>query len=408
MILEKIFFSYSRADGSDFALRLALDLKKEGFNVWIDQEDIRAGSEWDLEIEKALETCDCLLFIETVKSVTSNNVLDEVYYALEEHKKVIPLILVDSRTPFRLQRLQHIDFTKNYHSGLGLLINELKGNVPAETFLPTEEKPMIKTREPFYKKYAALTLILISLIIITALALIYTFNNKKTMPSGNNTPANLNDTAKGGYKAIDAEREPVSKKDSAETESSDEKRPIAGSRNKKLSNSNSQIVNDPSDKTEDLNETFTGEWTLADVDPKAESSRGYLKIEALDNKKVSIKSYVQFYYLKTNDTSYLNRFNGFVGCSSCMLSKDMKITAEDIAIGSQYYRISKEDQPGNTKTGDTIMNAAANKSIRASVTLHLVNNNTAVIKMQQPAATELSHGFILKPFVYSFRFAKTE
>ena len=59
MILEKIFFSYSRSDGSDFALRLALDLKKEGFNVWIDQEDIRAGSEWDLAIEKALETCDC-------------------------------------------------------------------------------------------------------------------------------------------------------------------------------------------------------------------------------------------------------------------------------------------------------------------------------------------------------------
>ena len=135
MILEKIFFSYSRADASDFALRLALDLKKEGFNVWIDQEDIRAGSEWDLEIEKALETCDCLLFIETEKSVTSNNVLDEVYYALEEKKKVIPLILVDSKTPFRLQRLQHIDFSKNYHTGLGLLINELRDTTTAQAFI---------------------------------------------------------------------------------------------------------------------------------------------------------------------------------------------------------------------------------------------------------------------------------
>jgi len=69
MNLKKIFFSYSRTDASDFTLRLALDLKKEGFDVWIDQEDIRAGSEWDLEIEKALETCDCLLFIESEKSV---------------------------------------------------------------------------------------------------------------------------------------------------------------------------------------------------------------------------------------------------------------------------------------------------------------------------------------------------
>ena len=74
MTLKKIFFSYSRADGADFSLRLAQDLKNADFNVWIDQQDIRAGSEWDLEIEKALETCDCLLFIESEKSVVSNNV----------------------------------------------------------------------------------------------------------------------------------------------------------------------------------------------------------------------------------------------------------------------------------------------------------------------------------------------
>ena len=132
MILEKIFFSYSRIDASEFVLKLALDLKKKGFNVWLDQEDIRAGAEWDMEIQKALESCDCLLFVETENSVNSNNVLDEVYYALEERKKVIPLILRDSKTPFRLQRLQHIDFTKDYNSGLALLINELKSDTPAE------------------------------------------------------------------------------------------------------------------------------------------------------------------------------------------------------------------------------------------------------------------------------------
>src|SRR5689334_12991430 len=109
MDLKNIFFSYSRVDASDFALKLAVDLQKEGFNVWIDQQDIRAGTEWDLEIEKALETCDCLLFIESDKSVTSTNVLDEVYYAMDQHKMVIPVIYKDSKTPFRIKRLQHID-----------------------------------------------------------------------------------------------------------------------------------------------------------------------------------------------------------------------------------------------------------------------------------------------------------
>ena len=75
MTLKKIFFSYSRVDGAGFSLRLAQDLKNAGFNVWIDQQDIRAGTEWDLEIEKALETCDCLLFIESERSVVANNFL---------------------------------------------------------------------------------------------------------------------------------------------------------------------------------------------------------------------------------------------------------------------------------------------------------------------------------------------
>ncbi len=86
----------------------------------------------------------------------------------------------------------------------------------------------------------------------------------------------------------------------------------------------------------------------------------------------------------------------------------MKITAEDVAIGSQTYKILKEDQPGDGKAGDTIMNAGSNKSIRASVKLHLINTKTAVIKVQRLVATELSHGLVMKPFVYSFRFTKTD
>ena len=104
MAKQKIFLSYSRQDGSAFAQRLAVDLKTHGFDVWIDQEDIRAGLDWDMEIEKALKSCDCVLFLETEKSVVSNNVLDEVYYALEQNKRVIPLIYVDSKTPFRSRR----------------------------------------------------------------------------------------------------------------------------------------------------------------------------------------------------------------------------------------------------------------------------------------------------------------
>ena len=405
MVLEKIFFSYSRADGSAFALKLALDLKKEGFNVWIDQEDIRAGSEWDLEIEKALETCDCLLFIETAKSVTSNNVLDEVYYALEEKKKVIPLILVDSKTPFRLQRLQHIDFTRNYHSGLGLLINELRDTTAAESFGPAETKPLVTTAEPFYKKYAGLALIIASFLIIIATALFYTLSKKKPVANENEVMVNLNDSSKEGNRSVAIEPKETSEND---VSSNEEKKVTTANNNKKANNKGNEIVSKPGNKTVYSPEDVAGDWKLMSVEPKAESVKGYLKVEAMDEKKVGIKTFMQFYYFKTNDTAFLSVFNAFAGCNSCILSTDMKLAAEDVAIGSHIYKILKQDAPGDGKAGDTVLNAGSNKSIRASVTLHILDNKTAIIKVQQPASTELSHGMILKPFVYSFRFSKLD
>lgn len=47
------FFSYCRED-SDFALRLAGDLKEAGASVWLDQLDIVPGQRWDRAVEDAL------------------------------------------------------------------------------------------------------------------------------------------------------------------------------------------------------------------------------------------------------------------------------------------------------------------------------------------------------------------
>lgn len=394
MNLQKIFFSYSRTDGSDFALRLALDLKKAGFNVWIDQQDIRAGSEWDLEIEKALETCDCLLFVETEKSVVSNNVLDEVYYALEQRKKVIPLIVRDSKTPFRIQRLQHVDFTKRYEAGLTHLISELKeGVTPDEPRLQDRMAPE-KIEKSFYAAHARLIIIAIVLLAVVAAAILYAISYKRTIINENTTIVSASDSISGDTGITGAE--PNTHKNTAEIQHSGETKLKTGNKVQKANRSLNLV------------ETFAGEWKLSDVEPKATSQNGYLKIERIDENKVKISSYVQFYYPKTNDTSYLSVFNGFAGCASCVLQEEMKITAEDIAIGSQTYKILKEDQPGGGKAGDTIMNAGANKSIRAAVSLHLVTSTTAIIKVQQTASIPLSYGLVLAPFVYTFRFSKVD
>src|SRR5947209_3979067 len=106
---QKIFFSYSRLDASDFALRLYNDLKNAGADVWIDQVDIKGGARWDVEIGKALKGCQCVLFIASEQSVGSDNVLDEVYYALDNKKQVVPVVFTLCDVPYRINRLQRID-----------------------------------------------------------------------------------------------------------------------------------------------------------------------------------------------------------------------------------------------------------------------------------------------------------
>ena len=124
MATEKTFFSYSRSD-SAFVIKLAKDLRDAGVPIWLDQLDIKAGSRWDSSIETALETAPGMIVVLSAESVKSNNVMDEVSFALESGKTLIPVYLSECTTPFRLRRLQRIDFTGDYQTGLKQLLEVL-------------------------------------------------------------------------------------------------------------------------------------------------------------------------------------------------------------------------------------------------------------------------------------------
>jgi hypothetical protein len=123
------FISYSRAD-SEFALRLARDLKAAGAKVWLDQMDIVPGASWDNAVENALMAADCMLLILSPASAKSDNVRDEVSYALENGKTVIPVLYMDCVIPLRLQRKQRIDFRADYGRGLSGLLEQLRVENP--------------------------------------------------------------------------------------------------------------------------------------------------------------------------------------------------------------------------------------------------------------------------------------
>lgn len=129
------FISYSRED-SEFALRLAQDLKAAGDLVWLDQLDIKAGHSWDDAIEDALTVAPQMILILSPASAKSKNVKDEISFALDRGKAIIPVLYKQCELPLRLQRAQQIDFSTNYAAGLATLLRHLKN--PSQPYEPQD------------------------------------------------------------------------------------------------------------------------------------------------------------------------------------------------------------------------------------------------------------------------------
>jgi formylglycine-generating enzyme required for sulfatase activity len=127
----KYFLTYTYTD-SEFVLQLVKELRAAGANVWLDQLDILGGQHWDCAVEEALKICKGMIAVLSPEAVASNNVMDEVSYALDEGKLVVPVILRSCEIPLRLRRVHYIDFTADYKIGFSQLLKALYIKSPAQ------------------------------------------------------------------------------------------------------------------------------------------------------------------------------------------------------------------------------------------------------------------------------------
>jgi hypothetical protein len=142
----KVFFSYARAD-SEFVLKLAEKMRSSGVDLWIDQLDIPAGAAWDQTVGDALKGCPCLLIILSPTSVASQNVMDEVAYAIDQKKKILPVLHRKCDIPFRLSRLQHIDFVSDdYNAAFTKLLKAIGADTADKGKGVDSRKPYLPRR----------------------------------------------------------------------------------------------------------------------------------------------------------------------------------------------------------------------------------------------------------------------
>lgn len=106
----KVFLSYSHVDAA-FANWLMQELQARRINVWLDKEGIRAGKHWPREIVQALSDCSHLLIILSPSSVSSREVLNELYWASDSGKQILPILYYSCDIPSLISSIHYVDFT---------------------------------------------------------------------------------------------------------------------------------------------------------------------------------------------------------------------------------------------------------------------------------------------------------
>ncbi|MBI5954301.1 MAG: TIR domain-containing protein [Chloroflexi bacterium] len=92
--MTKVFISYSRKD-KVFAGRLTEALGKSELETWIDWEDIPPTADWMDQIHKGIEQADAFLFLLSPDSVASKVCEQEVDHAVQNGKRLIPIVARD-------------------------------------------------------------------------------------------------------------------------------------------------------------------------------------------------------------------------------------------------------------------------------------------------------------------------
>jgi hypothetical protein len=154
-------------------------------------------------------------------STASQNVMDEVSFAIEKNNRILPVLYRNCDIPFRLKRLQYIDFTGDYNVACNKLLEALRAYSAENTrgelstdpqssgglldSLSTgsdnvEQSEGLTTRKKGGKSWRRLPawIVGIAVIIVAALGLPYLLG---PVTDGNNPPVSVPDLEQGLYKA---------------------------------------------------------------------------------------------------------------------------------------------------------------------------------------------------------------
>ena len=147
--MAKVFISYSRKD-IESAKRLTAELQKSDFDFWIDWEGIPPTVDWWKEIEKAIEESDVFIFLISPDSARSRVCKQELEYAVQNGKRLIPVVVRATEAveiPSELEHLNYIFLREqdNFVTSLTTLLTAIKTDYE---WAATHRRLQVKALEP--------------------------------------------------------------------------------------------------------------------------------------------------------------------------------------------------------------------------------------------------------------------
>jgi hypothetical protein len=127
--MRHVFVSYSRID-SEAVGYIVARLEQDGFNVWIDREEIKAGELWQESIVQAVDNAYAIVLMLSPGSAVSDNVRKEVDLAEEAKKELVPVLLAPVELPanlrYQLAGIEWIEYYRDPEAKYSELVKALR------------------------------------------------------------------------------------------------------------------------------------------------------------------------------------------------------------------------------------------------------------------------------------------
>lgn len=123
--MSTVFLSYSTKD-HHFAELASIKLVEASIDLWRDQGQLRAGSDWRGGIERGISESIAVIVALSESSAESSYVTFEWAYGLGKSKTVVPLKLEACKIHPRLEPIQYLDFSVPGSLPWNLLIERIR------------------------------------------------------------------------------------------------------------------------------------------------------------------------------------------------------------------------------------------------------------------------------------------